>query len=342
MKPESRSLGPVVNLARILAAFLLLLVAFGANASDCFSLYSKSGATPGSKTCRLDATSNTPGGMGNYACINDLASIDLWCSLPATDEPEQSCPVADPVYPGSGAVTLIEADFVSGDDRPLEFTRTYRSKPLAKNASTMGAAWFHSWQRQLDLTNANGGSASKVLAYRANGEPVTFNWSAGFWRTTPYRGLFLSQNGTNWILSDPSTGATESYSSQGSLLSERIRTGFTRTLTYDSTGLLTAITQHAEGTSAGADLTLRLEYDDKRRLSRLNDPLSGMTQYAYDVNSNLVSVTWPDGNVRRYAYDDTRFKSAIAFHRSRGCCARLRAVLRPALPVRRGMHPATR
>ncbi|MFM0166068.1 YD repeat-containing protein [Burkholderia sp. GAS332] len=317
MKSRNPSRGAVVNLGRLLAAFALLLVAFGARAdytSDCTSRYAKSGAIQGTKSCALTVASNSPGGPGGYSCLNDIDLIKQWCA--GTDpqpnaEPEQSCPVADPVYPGSGAVTLTESDFVSGDDIPVVFTRTYRSTPLAKNIGAMGPVWFHSWQRQLDLTNANSGSSSKILAYRANGEPLTFNWSGGFWRTATYSGLVLSQSGMNWTLSDPTTGIVESYSLQGVLLSERTRTGFTRTLTYDSTGLLTAITQHADGTRAGADLTLRFDYDDKRRLSRLNDPLSGMTQYAYDANSNLVSVTWPDGNMRRYVYDDTRFRNAI-------------------------------
>ncbi|MFM0297521.1 MULTISPECIES: hypothetical protein [Paraburkholderia] len=69
---------------RLMAAFVLLILAFSANADDCFSLYAKSGATPGSKTCKLDVTSNTPGGMGNYACINDLALIDQWCNSTET------------------------------------------------------------------------------------------------------------------------------------------------------------------------------------------------------------------------------------------------------------------
>jgi hypothetical protein len=193
--------GPASTLCRFLAAFALLLVAFGTNAKGCFELYSDSGATPGTKSCRIDVVSNTPGGMGNYACINDIALIDQWCSIPATDEPEQSCPVADPVYPGNGAVTLTEADFVSGDDMPMSFTRTYRSKPLAKNAISLGPVWFHSWQRSLDLANANSGSSSKVIAYRANGEPVTFNWSAGTWRTAGFTGLALAQNASGWTLS---------------------------------------------------------------------------------------------------------------------------------------------
>jgi hypothetical protein len=63
-------------LTRFFAAFFFLLMAFGANADDCATLYAKSGAVPGTKSCRLDVVSNTPGGMGNYACINDSALVD--------------------------------------------------------------------------------------------------------------------------------------------------------------------------------------------------------------------------------------------------------------------------
>lgn len=249
--------------------------------------------------------------MANYACINTWSLIDQWCAAPAAEEPEASCPVADPVYPGSGAVTVTEPDFVSGDDIPIQFTRTYRSKPLTTAATAMGPAWFHSWQRSLGLANANDGSASKVLAYRENGEPITFNWSAGTWRTPGFTGLALSQSGSGWTLTDLSTEAVESYSNQGVLLSQSTKTGFVRTLIYDVSGLLTTITQHAAGTDSKDDIVLRLEYDEKRRLSRLNDPLGRMTQYGYDASGNLVLVTWPDGYTHRYVYDDARFKNAL-------------------------------
>ncbi|MFM0155523.1 DUF6531 domain-containing protein [Paraburkholderia sediminicola] len=299
---------------RLLAAFGLLLITFGANAdytSDCTSRYAESGAIQGTKWCALDVASNTPGGPGGYSCLNDVDLIKQWCAGTTDPQPEQSCPVADPVYPGSGAVTLTQGDFVSGDDMPMIFERTYRSTPLAKNVSAMGPVWFHNWQRNLNLANANSGSSSKVMAYRGNGEPVTFNWSAGTWRTAGFTGLALAQNGSEWALTDLNTDAVESYSAQGVLLSESTRTGFVRTLTYDGAGLLTAITQHAAGTDANKDITLRLDYDDKRRLSRLNDPLGGMTQYAYDANSNLTTVTWPDGYAHRYVYDDARFRNAL-------------------------------
>ncbi len=100
MKNNRVTESPTGMVIRLLTAFMLLMVAFGANADDyCYSLYAKSGATPGTPSCRYDVFGNTPGGMGNYACINNISLIDQWCATPATDEPEQSCPVADPVYP---------------------------------------------------------------------------------------------------------------------------------------------------------------------------------------------------------------------------------------------------
>lgn len=294
---------------RLLVAFMLLMLTFGANADDCFSLYAKSGATPGSKTCRIDVTSNTPGGMGNYACINDLALIDQWCSAPT--DPDESCPVADPVYPANGKVTLTESDFQSGDDIALTFTRTYLSSPYLTSARSMGPVWLNNWQRQLNVSGA-AGSSPKVIAYRANGNPLTFQLVSGQWKTAAFSGLALVQTGTGWTLTDLTTDAVEAYSVQGIMLSETTHTGFTRTLTYDAAGRLTSIDQRAAGGLPNYDLlTIKLEYDSQSRIYRMTDPSGGLTQYGYDANSNLVSVTWPDGYVRRYVYDDSRFNNAL-------------------------------
>ncbi|MFM0284984.1 DUF6531 domain-containing protein, partial [Paraburkholderia sediminicola] len=316
MRINKPSYGPAGNLARLLAAFMLLLVAFGANADSgddiCFPLYARAGAIPGNKDCPLIAASRTSVGMGTYFCTaNAQEMIARYCKGPDPVEPEQSCPVADPVYPGSGAVTLDSTDFVSGDDMPMVFSRTYRSASFGASVNAMGPAWFHNWQRQLNLANANNGGSSKIVAFRENGEPVTFNWSGGYWRTAAFTGFTLTQNGSDWLLTNQFTGTAETYSSKGVLLSERTKNGFTRTLSYDGSGRLSTITQHGEDALVKFDLTLRLDYDSKGRIYRLTDPMGGITQYAYDANNNLVSVTWPDGNVRRYVYDDNRFANAI-------------------------------
>ncbi|MEZ0601256.1 DUF6531 domain-containing protein [Paraburkholderia sp. IW21] len=313
MRINEPSCGPAGNLARLLAAFILLIVAFGARAGtdeECLALYPKSHAIRGTQSCPLDVSSNTPIGLGTYDCVGRTDLIIPWCA--GTDsQPEKSCPVADPVYPGSGAVTLDSADFVSGDDMPMVFSRTYRSASLGASANAMGPAWFHNWQRQLNLASANNGGSSKIVAFRENGEPVTFNWSGGYWRTAAFTGFTLTQTGSDWLLTNQFSGTAETYSSKGVLLSERTKNGFTRTLSYDGSGCLSTITQHGDDALVKFDLTLRLDYDSKSRIYRLTDPMGGITQYAYDANNNLVSATWPDGNVRRYVYDDKRFANAI-------------------------------
>ncbi|MGA7780609.1 MAG: hypothetical protein WCA85_23310 [Paraburkholderia sp.] len=121
----------------------------------------------------------------------------------------------------------------------------------------------------------------------------------------------LTQNGTGWTLTDFASGTAEAYSTQGQLLSETTKTGFVRTLTYDTSGRISAVVQHALGTNSRWDIALRLSYDARGRLVRLTDPSSGFTQYQYDSSDNLTAVTWPDGSVRQYVYDDLRFKGAL-------------------------------
>jgi hypothetical protein len=95
---------------------------------------------------------------------------------------DNSCSVADPVFAASGATTIREVDFHSGDDRPFVFSRTYRAHPITRPDSGFGSLWVHNWQRQLNLANVNG-VPSRVTAYREDGSPVIFNKSADGWHS---------------------------------------------------------------------------------------------------------------------------------------------------------------
>ncbi|BCQ57499.1 RHS repeat domain-containing protein [Burkholderia gladioli] len=317
MKKNHALHGSTGRVVQILITFILLLASLDIHASgDCSSLYASSGAIPGSRTCELTVASRTPGGMANYACINDIEAISAWCAAavqePAPPEPEATCPVADPVYPGSGAVTLTASDFVSGDELPMVFTRTYVSNRVANGGGAMGAGWSHNWQRRLDVSKADDGQAARVVAYREDGEPVTFQGAAGQWRTSGFTGLALARNASGWLLTDLHTETVESYSAQGRMLYDETLTRVRRTLSYDASGLLTHVVQHAAGSAEEYwDVTLKLGYDGQRRLSSLTDPLGRVTRYAYDANNNLSSVTWPDNSVYRYVYEDSRFKHAL-------------------------------
>ncbi|MGN4152250.1 RHS repeat domain-containing protein [Burkholderia gladioli] len=317
MKKNHALPGSTGRVVQILITFILLLASLDIHASgDCSALYASSGAIPGSRTCELTVASRTPGGMANYACINDIEAISAWCATavqePAPPEPEATCPVADPVYPGSGAVTLTASDFVSGDELPMVFTRTYVSNRVANGGGAMGAGWSHNWQRRLDVSKADDGQAARVVAYREDGEPVTFQGAAGQWRASGFTGLALARNASGWLLTDLHTETVESYSAQGRMLYDETLTRVRRTLSYDAAGLLTHVVQHAAGSREEHwDVTLELGYDGQRRLSSLTDPLGHVTRYAYDANNNLSSVTWPDSSVYRYVYEDSRFKHAL-------------------------------
>ncbi|RKF31569.1 DUF6531 domain-containing protein [Paraburkholderia fungorum] len=312
MKNNKFHRGRAATAFRLLAAFMLLPVALGAGADDCFTLYAKSGATQGSPTCKIDVTSNTPGGMGNYACINNLALIEQWCN--STDNPtDDSCPVADPVFPANGNVIVSETDFASGDTSPLVFKRTYLSKPYDKTQTAMGGYWVNNWQRRLDLSAVDT-STPKIAAYRGTGRPLIFKLIDGAWVVPGTAGLSLTKAGDGYFyLKDERLGTTEAYSeANGKFYSETTRTGFIRKAMYDGKQRLSVIAEWpADNVVAETVTSIRMEYDDSGRIVTLVDPLGMPTSYAYDGKGNLVSVTAPYDHVRQYLYEDARFPNAL-------------------------------
>ncbi|MFM0740763.1 DUF6531 domain-containing protein [Paraburkholderia xenovorans] len=288
-----------------------------ATEDQCMLLFQKSSGIPGTPECALQTGGTMPMNDGPDDPFNYLnyyncgAWIPDYCAGAAGGTPsDATCPVNDPVFAASGVVTTTENDFVSGDEIPLVFARTYRSVPYPLNTKAVGSNWVHNWQRKLDIVGA-GVSVVKVNAYRANGEPITFSLTNGTWRTSVFSGLTLTHNGADWLLTDLVTEMVETYSAQGVLLAETTKTGFVRTLTYDGSGRLSILTQHGPGTKTAHDLILRLEYDTAGRLARLVDPVGRITQYKYGLWGNLTSVTWPDGNVRQYVYTDAYSKRAL-------------------------------
>ena len=251
--------------------------------------------------------------MNYYNCPNATDWIKSYCAgAPVPPSQEGSCPVADPVLPAEGIVTLTESDFANGDALPLVFARTYLSRLYDTQQTAMGPNWVNNWQRRIDLTSVNA-STPQITVYRGGQQPLTFKWNGNAWTLLGNRGLSLTKAADGYYyLKDELLGTTEAYAaSTGGLYSETTRTGMLRKFLFDSRYRMVQINESPVDNIGPNRFKLNLEYDDSDRIVAMTDPLGKVTQYAYDAKGNLASVTHPDGSVRQYLYEDARFPNAL-------------------------------
>ncbi|WP_434109108.1 DUF6531 domain-containing protein [Paraburkholderia caffeinilytica] len=315
----------VRRLVHLSAASFLLLTAAHVNAADynqCMQTYQKSLGIPGTRTCAIQVAGTSPmsrgpddpySSMNYYNCPNATDWINDYCGgAPVPPSPEDTCPVADPVLPAEGIVTLRETDFASGDALPLVFGRTYLSRPYDTTQTAMGRNWVNNWQRRIDLTAVNA-STPQIVVYRGNRQPLTFRWNGKAWNMPGNRGLTLTKaNDGYFYLKDDLLGTTEAYSAgTGRLYSETTRTGSLRKFLFDYKGRMVAVNEFQIDDIGPDRLKIDFQYDDSDRIVAMVDPLGNATRYAYDVRGNLASVTHPDGTIRQYLYEDARFPNAL-------------------------------
>jgi len=81
---------------------------------------------------------------------------------------------------------------------------------------------------------------------------------------------------------------------QNQIYRETTPMGYVYRYAYDANGNMIAM--HV------GDTKYQFEYDILDRLVMKDDAVS-KTRYAYDVNSHLIEVVWPEGNATRYIYD---------------------------------------
>ncbi|MFM0221271.1 DUF6531 domain-containing protein [Paraburkholderia dipogonis] len=312
--------------ARLIVASGLVMSGVCADAAtymQCMQTYQKSLGIPGTPTCAIQVAGTSPMTTGNddpynsvnyYNCPHASNWIRDYCGgVPVPPQPDDSCPVADPILPAKGIVMLSEADFASGDVSPLVFKRTYLSKPYDTAQTVMGRNWVNNWQRRIDLSGANS-SVPHIVAYRGDQQPLMFSLSGTAWIVPGNRWLSLTKAGDGYFyLKDELLGTTEAYSdTTGLFSSETTRTGMYREVVYDGHRVV-AIGQwpiDRKGQTASR-MSISLTYDNNGRVLSVVTPSGDSVHYAYDSKGNLVSLTEPDGYVRQYLYEDLRFPNAL-------------------------------
>ena len=205
--------------------------------------------------------------------------------------------IGNPVSSGTGNKYQQHLEYSGPSTFLPNLIRHYNSQ--AGKTWSLGANWRLLGTIEILTTTS-------VNAIRPDNKVFYYGLQSGQWVADADIQLKLTRltdasgNTTGWKLVTEE-GEVETYNAAGSFLSKTNRAG----LGYAKTtgGSDTILTD-----SVGRTLTL---HTGPAFYEALTDPAGNITSYGYDANSNLTSVTYPDGSIRRYHYENPTFKNAL-------------------------------
>jgi RHS repeat-associated protein len=220
-------------------------------------------------------------------------------------------PIAgEPINIATGNMAYPTTDYITAGQNPLTFTRYFNSRGTF--VGTLGVNWRSSYDRYIWLY-----SSTQVGVQRAAGQMLTFTLNNGTWTTDTDVDYALTQAGTAWTLTDPNdTVETYTKTSIGyapafvaQLNTIRSRNGYTKTLTYNSNGVLSSVTD-----SYGRSLLFA--YNSNGTLNTVTTPDNTVLTYGYTSVSggyNLTSVTFPTmpAQTRTYVYANSNLPNTL-------------------------------
>jgi RHS repeat-associated protein len=208
----------------------------------------------------------------------------------------------NPIHIGTGNKFEKEFDYEGPGANPVRLVRYYNSDGLFRPKSSFGRDWRGHYDRYID--ESDGGGIRTVSVYRHTGKAYYFVLQGAAWISEPDVKLRLS------AIMD-GTGVQTGW---------RLETDADEVETYDTRGLLTAITS----TSGRAT---QLIYDPLERLSKIVDangreygvtfvgesvhaialPTGETIEFRYDTAKRLSEVEYPLSGVRGYRYEDVTY-----------------------------------
>lgn len=189
----------------------------------------------------------------------------------ATSKPEIEVCVGNPISTNSGRKVEREVDYFGSGSFPLAFSRYYSSSP----SNLTG--WSFSYSRHLLIVE---GAVTDVVLVMDNGSRLEFTDVDNRGYSDPDVPGIITRTTDGFAYLDE-IGTIHEFSAQGYLTRIINRDGFTQTLSFVGTHLI-SIADHF-------GRTLELTHDDGR----------------------VASMTTPDGNVYRYEYDTAGLLSDV-------------------------------
>jgi RHS repeat-associated protein len=228
------------------------------------------------------------------------------CSEEKTGSPA----LGNPINTAVANKVQRETDYSGSGEFPLLFMRTYNSI-YSVPYSSMGSYWRTTYDRSLTFA-----SATRVVAYRADGRSYTYNLNGASWVSDldVSEKLLAITDTSNAIISWKLTtlgDEVEIYAATGKLQSITNRAGFTQTLIYSDAQTARAIAPYAGLLIKVIDHNgreLRFTYDAKNRLETMTEPDGRVNVYTYDLDDRLLARTTPsDNKTRSYVYNEAAY-----------------------------------
>jgi len=206
----------------------------------------------------------------------------------------------DPINVATGNMYYHTTDYTTPGPNPLGFKRYFNSRGVLGLAGPLGAGWHSSYDRFI-LT----WSSTQVAAQRADGQMIVFNLVGSVWTPDSDVDYTLTNSGSTWTLHDPddaietytakTTGYGVSYIAQ--LNSIQSRSGYTKTLAYNSAGQLSTVTD-------SYSRVLTFSYNSNGTIHTLITPDFTTITYGYSSSGLpvLTSVSFPTSPVQAITY----------------------------------------
>lgn len=209
--------------------------------------------------------------------------------------PNGPCPnIGKPINVMNGNVWFDQADAAIPGVVGLQFIRSYNSLN-ATVGGALGSGWSFSYDRKLTFPS------TKMIKLREDdGEVLYFedeDLNLAFQPMLPKSETSsILKNGTTYVRSFLA-GGSETYDSQGRLMSIVDATGNTVVLARDGSGRLVSITDPSTR-------SFSLAYDGSGRLTALSGPDGPLASYRHNPDlPRLDRVTYRDGTGYSFAYD---------------------------------------
>jgi YD repeat-containing protein len=330
-----------------------------ANAATCEAAWQHGALSYASCGLLADLTCTTPGGSwpcGHAAFLEcDSNEINTAGGCEAGPPPFCSPTAGDPVNIGTGETIETVTDYSTSGQMPLEFVRTYRSNyhilfsdsdgtsgPQVQTVySRFGRAWRSNFDSvigfQYGLNFASPGNGALVNVITPQGAEIVFMYSTALAKWQPAYISSISSGLVTWavrtdlnvslvvsanILVKYQNNDVLAYNTNGQLIQVRKPGGYIQTLTYDSQGRNTIITD-----SFGRSLSFT--YNSDGYVDTMTTP-GGTYRYAYAQLSHapaglehhelgIGKVYFPDATPSNpndnpfvtYHYEDPDHRSAL-------------------------------